>query len=376
MKTVARMSEEQRAEHTHSKQKQMAGIKIANAENNKELAQKFVKAEFERRKKQAYRQKLRDQDADAKMKLQGEVVAKKDAMKENAAKAKESAQKGTMSEVRKKKEASEKEAKVIAASKAPKATNCQVGPWQAWTSCSRACSGGVMQRARDVRKPTQNGGADCPALSQSKPCNTQPCLSVTFGQGYCDQALKKCTESREQLKGCGQAPHSFGNGGQQLADMYVDTGKAAERLINKVDPDHTAREDGSKDKSDETPQTSDHDASAGGDAVAGAPKHMKLVGEAVRHDKMAASAKKSRRPSVQFAFPRDVAPATVKEAVAAAVKSAAKPKYDQFDFLIEPKKDSSQLLQIDEGAAAKVDPSGDTAKKVHETEADGNMIFT
>jgi hypothetical protein len=91
---------------------------------------------------------------------------------------------------------------------------------------------------------------------------------------------------------------------------------------------------------------------------------------------MAASAKKSRRPSVQFAFPRDVAPATVKEAVAAAVKSAAKPKYDQFDFLIEPKKDSSQLLQIDEGAAAKVDPSGDTAKKVHETDADGNMIFT
>lgn len=222
-----------------------------------------------------------------------------------------------------------------------------------------------MQRARNVKKATENGGADCPALAQSKPCNSQPCLSVTFGQGYCDKALRKCTTNRAQLKSCGQVRHSFASEHDKLQSMYVNNGKDAEKVINGIDPDHSAREGGSPEKSDATPDTDDEDdVKHTNTATKASPTQAKkpptLVGEAA-YPKMKKPLQ--AKPSIRFAFPRDVAPATIKEAVAAAVKSASKPKYDQFDFLIEPKKDSSQLLQIGEGLD-------------HPKDADGNIIFS
>jgi len=252
---------------------------------------------------------------------------------------------------------------VVAASHKPKARNCKVGPWAPWSACSRACSGGVAERSRSVKQATTNGGADCPALAQSKPCNTEPCLTATFGAGFCANALKKCTEAKAEMKGCGDRSYSFGNG-DALTQMMVSTSMKVEKKIQKTDPDHSARED--PNGYDTTPMPSEpmhatppsqYPTSAGKrkpappKRAAAAPKssgtHESLgedVAEEVKHIERA-----SAKPQVRFEFPRDEAPSTIIDAVHAAERNAAKPGYDAFDFKIRPR-EHNELLQLDESA--------------------------
>lgn len=53
--------------------------------------------------------------------------------------------------------------------------DCEVSAWSSWSNCSRACGGGTDTRTRTVTVEPRNGGTACPALSESKSCNTQPC---------------------------------------------------------------------------------------------------------------------------------------------------------------------------------------------------------
>ncbi len=53
--------------------------------------------------------------------------------------------------------------------------NCVVSPWGAWSECSAACGGGTQTRTRSIIQAARNGGAECPALSETRNCNTQPC---------------------------------------------------------------------------------------------------------------------------------------------------------------------------------------------------------
>ncbi|MDO8971013.1 MAG: T9SS type A sorting domain-containing protein [Saprospiraceae bacterium] len=53
--------------------------------------------------------------------------------------------------------------------------NCVVSPWGTWSECSAACGGGTQTRTRSIIQEARNGGAQCPALSESRNCNTQPC---------------------------------------------------------------------------------------------------------------------------------------------------------------------------------------------------------
>jgi len=359
VKKEAKMSREELKQHRAHRHAKILGKAAAEAANDKEMAMKFVKAEFERRKKIAYQEKLKDEEQKRNMQLEGEVLAKKDAANENKSKMKESSQKGKSQERRGKKKDKEKEAKVVAASHKPKARNCKVGPWAPWSACSRACSGGVSERSRSVKQATSNGGADCPALSQSKPCNTEPCLTATFGAGFCANALKKCTTAREEMKGCRNGPYSFGNG-NALAQIMVSTSMNTEKKIAKTDPDHSAREDPTG--YDTTPIPSEpmhatppsqYPTSAGKkksrepSSKSSKIKAHKSLGEDVAADikHMEGS---GRQPQVRFKFPRDKAPATIIDAVHAAERTAAKPGYDEFDFKIQPIEHNEVLVELDE----------------------------
>ena len=57
----------------------------------------------------------------------------------------------------------------------PTPVDCQVSNWSAWSACSASCGGGTQTRTRSVLVQPENGGANCPVLTESRQCNTQPC---------------------------------------------------------------------------------------------------------------------------------------------------------------------------------------------------------
>ena len=59
----------------------------------------------------------------------------------------------------------------------PAPVDCVVSSWSAFGQCSASCGGGTQTQTRTVITPAANGGAACPALSQSQACNTQACQS-------------------------------------------------------------------------------------------------------------------------------------------------------------------------------------------------------
>ena len=63
--------------------------------------------------------------------------------------------------------------------------NCQVSAWSDWSMCSKTCGGGTQTRTRMVTQPPMNGGTACPALSETRACNTQACAMCKNGQMEC-----------------------------------------------------------------------------------------------------------------------------------------------------------------------------------------------
>ena len=57
----------------------------------------------------------------------------------------------------------------------PCPVDCVTSPWSAVGVCSQDCGGGVQTETRTVVVTPQHGGHDCPAMNQSQSCNTQPC---------------------------------------------------------------------------------------------------------------------------------------------------------------------------------------------------------
>merc|ERR1712072_1481974 len=56
------------------------------------------------------------------------------------------------------------------------ARNCQVSEWGAFTPCSVKCGGGTQKHTRKVITQAENGGQECPSLSESRDCNQQGCV--------------------------------------------------------------------------------------------------------------------------------------------------------------------------------------------------------
>ena len=56
--------------------------------------------------------------------------------------------------------------------------SCSVSSWSPWRSCSKSCGSGTRSRSRSVTIPASCGGAACPGLSVSRPCNTHVCPGI------------------------------------------------------------------------------------------------------------------------------------------------------------------------------------------------------
>ena len=56
--------------------------------------------------------------------------------------------------------------------------DCVWGGWEAWTTCTKTCNGGVQVRAKIVSNYEENGGAACSGSSiEQKSCNTLSCIA-------------------------------------------------------------------------------------------------------------------------------------------------------------------------------------------------------
>jgi len=56
--------------------------------------------------------------------------------------------------------------------------DCIVSDWVDEGSCSKFCGSGDKTQTRTVTTPASNGGAACPALTQTVPCNLRECNNV------------------------------------------------------------------------------------------------------------------------------------------------------------------------------------------------------
>ena len=57
----------------------------------------------------------------------------------------------------------------------PVDTDCEVGAWSAWSTCTETCGGGSQTRSRDIITEPTGQGKSCPALTDERTCNEDPC---------------------------------------------------------------------------------------------------------------------------------------------------------------------------------------------------------
>jgi hypothetical protein len=63
----------------------------------------------------------------------------------------------------------------VACNEHPCPVDCTVSEWTAWGACSVTCGDGMQTRTRSIIDAPQYGGQQCPELTESRSCNTQPC---------------------------------------------------------------------------------------------------------------------------------------------------------------------------------------------------------
>ena len=80
-------------------------------------------------------------------------------------------------------------------------TACEVMPWGPWSACSKTCGVGTEARSRKVLEHARAGGFVCPALSETRECETQACavdcvLSAWSVFGACSKTCGTGTYTR------------------------------------------------------------------------------------------------------------------------------------------------------------------------------------
>jgi hypothetical protein len=96
--------------------------------------------------------------------------------------------------------------------------DCEMGPWGAWSQCTRSCARGKKKRHRAVVHEAKFGGMNCSALHEKKHCNTASCptdcvmspwdfnpCSASCNGGYKTGARKVGTPSAAGGQSCPRA---------------------------------------------------------------------------------------------------------------------------------------------------------------------------
>jgi hypothetical protein len=77
----------------------------------------------------------------------------------------------------------------------PCPVDCELNDWTEWSTCTADCGGGVKQRIREVETQPRHGGEPCPQTSESVACNVGSCDQ--------DCVLHEWTEWSSCSKACG-----------------------------------------------------------------------------------------------------------------------------------------------------------------------------
>jgi len=96
--------------------------------------------------------------------------------------------------------------------------DCQLGDWGAWTACSAGCGDGVRVRSRTVLAEPEHGGRRCDGTTETEACNAQSCdrdcvLGAWTSWSSCSKACNGGLNHRERpvtsaAAGRGSCPNS------------------------------------------------------------------------------------------------------------------------------------------------------------------------
>lgn len=81
--------------------------------------------------------------------------------------------------------------------------DCEVTMFGSYSACTKSCGGGTQERTRDVQTEVLYGGAKCPPLKESRPCNTDQCpvdctVSAWTDWSECSVSCASGTQTRSR----------------------------------------------------------------------------------------------------------------------------------------------------------------------------------
>jgi len=90
--------------------------------------------------------------------------------------------------------------------------DCVMDDWSVWTTCTATCGGGTQTHTRTPLTPASCGGTTCPASSESRSCNTDPCPvdCVVSNWGNWTTCSKTCGNGTQTRTRTIVSPAQFG----------------------------------------------------------------------------------------------------------------------------------------------------------------------
>ena len=111
--------------------------------------------------------------------------------------------------------------------------NCEVGEWSDWSKCSEECDGGNQSRSRNITIDKKYGGEPCPPLSETRDCNTQPC--VICDSNFCSKTNYSIPYGSYCLKENCIAPYKLTDTLNENGNIFckLDMNEESKNLLNK-----------------------------------------------------------------------------------------------------------------------------------------------